>query len=596
MKIWESFYTKYDLEIRETIENFTKLLRKYIQTNAINIHWFGERTIQPLKLKYSNKENPVEKLIQIRAKEIFEVLQKKDFEIADSEENYNRQFLDAILNELNLDRKTGNFFKQNIPEDFTLASCNLLEVSLSFINFFLDKKKVLAQHPEFQSLMKLFHIRKGIDFEELISDAESYIKLSELFFFYYVDIEELSYKLAKHEFYQFLFEDSKKIQLSLEETLRIFHYEYFHFPVDYFPGTVNNNLFTGVTNFLNDIFTGNLPNSYSNIRRQYEEATPSLILNGQVFLSFSFVLLAIVQDKINKYGQPNSLVFTPDLDEDIDLTDFIVDVIESMILVRLEILSTHFDSILKSFRGIHENSTIFPDDKALIKYLIKYFKDLEKDEERKLLTFQGLKLPYKLNEKVKNCILLIIQEKLDLKNGVLHEKLILPQAYENKIASSNVEELKEVKSDYPQVNYPFFSKKKIKWPVDKIKILEKSHSYLYKKTNKNGEKFMEEAEVKNMLRANYSCYEEPFEPKVFKFNGSKIACRFFVHQIYNVLDARGEGNNLLRFAQFLVQNIDLFYKDEWIEKDLDTLKRNIKNKAPGDDDYIEFDENGIIKN
>lgn len=595
MKIWEKLYTKYDLEIKENIESFRKLLKNYIQANPIYIHWFDEQAIQPLNLKYSRKDNSIENLIKKRAEEILKALQNKDFEIVYSEENYNRVSFNKILSELNQGQDTNNFFTVNIPDDFTLASCNLIEISLVFINLFLNKEG-LIKHPEFQSLVKLFHEEKDIDFEKIISEAKNAINLSEFLFFHFEDIKELSQKLAKHEFYQFLFEDSKRIQLNVEETLRIFHYEFFHFPVKYFPGTVNNNLVTGISNFLNDIFTGHLPNCYSNIRNQYEKATPSLIVNGQVFLSFSFALLAIIQDRINQYGEPNTLSYLTSLDEDIDSTDFIIDVIESMVLVRLETLSIHFNLMLKSLRRTYEDLTIFPDDVALIKYLIKYFNNIEENEERKLLGLRGLKLPSKLNKVVENCILLIVQEKLDFKEGILHEKLILPLDYENLQNSNDSNDLKEVTTEYSSVNSQFFSKKKIKWPIEKIKILEKSHSYLYKKTNKRGEPFMKEAEVKYMLRANYSCYEESLEPKVFTFNGSKIACRFFIHQIYNVIDARREGNNLLRFAQFLAQNIDLFYRYEWNEKDLDTLKRNIKNKAPEDGDCIELDKNGIIKN
>lgn len=591
MKIWEEALTEYDIKIRKKLVEIRKLLNE--NKNNIHIHWFREKSIQKLDLSNNlSSDEMLDELLKNRAKEIYAWLVSNGFD-DDREfdlECFTVEWYKNLL--LKINEKSGgeNAFKKLIPENFTINSYNLFKLRAGFINHFLDEK-AFSKSLKYQELAKLFGINLEID-----DDEEKNLKghVSETFNYLFTDIEDLAAKLAKDEFVRFVLYEYKGFRLNQEEALKIFHYEFFRPPVKYFPGKISSNIILGIGNFFNDIFSGGLPDSYHNIRNQYEESSINFILNGQVLFSYHLAFLILGDNIKYRYGDLDILKTIFNLEEIDDAKEEIVEVIQSMIQVRIEIFYNHFEDFLISILKKSQNSKIFPNQKSLIEYLLKYYDNIMSDEGRKIVLFKGLKFPVSLNRSIIEIIILLLKMKLDEINGILYEKLLLPKEFEAILDKENKEKAKEISSKYPKVDYPFFVNKKLGWHESRREELEKAFSHLYRRRNKDGIHFMKEEEVIYLLRANFSCYEDyPFEPKMFVFNGAPGTFNFFMYQIYKTLGGQDyTGNTKKRLGQFLAQNIALYYREELTPGQSNSFGQNIKDIKPQENEVIAFNEKG----
>ena len=329
------------------------------------------------------------------------------------------------------------------------------------------------------------------------------------------------------------------------------------------------------------LFPGAKSNTALGLSKAYLQKDDKLIINGQAYLAYKMALTLLAPRTFDRYGEYD-FVYSPFIDEHISIEELMIYDLYSFIRLRIQVFEQFIESTLKKIRSQYDHSSLFKNDTDLLNYLVKYFQDLHKTDRKISFSVIGrIKFPETINEHFIGCLTAVLEKYLCQLQGTTHQKLLTPLKYEelNELSGKmeDISDKAKGKKRFSLITHTL-KKGKIPWPDKKKDDIERWFSKLFNEVNDEEKPFMDEKDVIYLLHSNFSCYSSDEKPKVLQCNGSSGVLRYFIHQVFSRQGITGCGRK--RYAQFLIQNFNLFAYTATTKDKFKNLERNIKGVPP----------------
>lgn len=616
--IWDRIYTEQDAIIAEKLALIAKKLLAYFkESGLVTFEWngyFAQHKVSDWQFKHPTEKELKEREAEINAWFKDWVLEEKDWPedityyslsnlIRETEEQKTKEANEKWENYLkNKSTKSklnniNELLKIPVPPPIKaiptegikaasfndLVKCDPLKLAYFYIQNILNKPELF----ESEAAKVFFAKHHGVNYsaEHIIENASSKFKTQSLLdYLAFVaelssGLEGLAPKIAEYDLYNSYIAKIKNSFNQFDEILKLFDDDFFSISLNYFDkeDVLKNPVL---------IFPGFKIAQKKDLAFKYLQKEDSLIVNGQAYISYKIGMLLIDQNIYGKYGD-HDFQYTPMMQGEIPVEEILLFELFSFIKLRLEIIEHILDDTLVNLLTTHNEPKVFNDKIDLLIYLQKYFSNLNEHESKfHYFSLNGIKFPNGIDQDIIECINAIFKKHLLQLQGLIHTALLVPSQYKSiqDIPDPFEDLIKKVDAKEIFIDYPYFEKEKILWPEEKKEELERWFAKLYTQLNMRLIPFMKKEDVHYLIRANFTCYQDDFKPKVLKFDGKSGTLRYFIHQVFIRQGRYGCGKR--RYAQFLIQNFDIFAVTTKTKKQFLNLERNIKDVPPKRDEVI----------
>lgn len=273
----------------------------------------------------------------------------------------------------------------------------------------------------------------------------------------------------------------------------------------------------------------------------------------------------------------------------------LVPVLVQLIEAKLNVFENYFQYIEdRLFRSLGLNISKESKSKLqVIKYLKRFYKDIERTDFMNRILLNGITYPEKVYKLFNICLIKILDKMEANYDGSYLDHLLLPSELMAKGIGFNY----NVEKEYIEngLDRPFFESSSIHWKGGYwISLLEEIFKPFYTNKNKEGNPFMQKEHVFGILRRNFSCYGEEFNPKRFPFDGEKQTLRHFIYKVFKYIEGLPIPKiSKRRLTQFLFQNFEVFANDlmeENQEKDFENQISYLKNYSGSPSSILDINE------
>lgn len=583
-------YTTFDKNIIFKLGEIQKELEEHFSRfPELSVHWIGENFISTGILDRTKESVFLDKYSESRLKEIRQWLEGQE-SIPDLDKiRKSPTLLYTAFNKLNKSK-----FKIS-EEVLNLQGLNFQKWDLLYLrdlwNWRLFHQVDINKKSNFSLLFeRLNHSELEIkdEYSDRLELEFGKISIS-LFAYSYIEMEQ---NFLFEEYFSYFFQKHHSKFYSLNKSLKIFVEDFLTIPFEYIDSKKRKK--SGIFAWLDKVFKAGMPDSDKDIANRYEELTPTIIVNGQSFISYFFGLNYFFDLEKSKFRESFNLGDFPQyfLDEEPDYPQIWANEIFMLLHLKIEMANAHFDIAFNNLKSKIPNKKIFKNDQQLLQFLIEVYQDIKRQSNYKLQIFNRIKLPQIISNLLIDCYVELFKKKLAEINGELSESFLLPSQLESLFYPIRQIQPKPDLSN--TVHIKRFVEEKIPIPEEKQLELEQYFSLLFRTKSEKGKPFMDQENVQYLLKTNFSCYKEAFAPKVFQFNGNKMVFRYFIFQVYDKFSTLGISKE--RMTQFAIQNFDLYFKKDLTEKNFQDLFSNIRNNKPKKAPFISLDRLEKLEN